>query len=316
MADAVVEATATIGGKVTPFAQPPEPGPPHTQYCLSWDPPYKILALPDGLPAPHGYRWITVEAAAFFRASVAAGGGFSAPSLTSGETAPSYAGPPKGAISRMARVRTAREPRAPRIPRDPRSPRPSRSSRPARPYREPRPDRWPRGKRKRRDPRPPRPSRPPRKTATKDEEFDCWCGYNLATGQNAQFGSPGRFPKGFIPSDMAPGTGGRRAECGIQCGGSMCEGPLAPVLLGLFDLLPDFWRARPEDADGKILGRKLDERRAARKALPPARKRIWSDPKPHVNTGYCCLCGATGGCYSSGGDCRKAAVLQRSKGEC
>jgi hypothetical protein len=85
--------------------------------------------------------------------------------------------------------------------------------------------------------------------------------------------------------------------------------------MALFDTLPDGWLPKITDLDVERASRRFASRREKLKPRVPQRAVVeWEQPRKNSN--YCCICGLTGECWTTGGDCRLMPVLQRSKGEC
>ena len=151
------------------------------------------------------------------------------------------------------------------------------------------------------------------------DEYDYFCGYDLRTGRNAHYGAPLKIKKGDPVPPPAPGTGLRAVSGTWPCGEDQCTGPLAPILEGFWDLLPTAWRPGVPAAQlenfNRINQSYLERRNSRLRPLPPRTPRP-PGPPTSINAGYCCLCGETGLCFTTGGDCRFLPVLQRRHGQC
>lgn len=331
----------TAGGTSTvpPFPAPLRAAEPTTDYWQQDVGPFTIIAVPDGFPGPVGYHRIPEDEAVTALAAAAQGEPIpyiepepdapppgvwqtpfpqpSLPTIPPGEILPAPFLPTPPTPTRPTR-RPAGESQPPRTPRPPRPPRPPRAERPPRPPRAPYPSRPPRRPRRPRRPRAARPPRRPRKPGTKRAaQCDSFCGYNLETGCNAHSGGPFQVCRGDPPPTAAPGTGLRRVTPGYACGFDDCLCRAKP----LEDLLKYWFPDRPLPKSA------LDPRPPTTERLEKLRRRrLRPPPQPGGPTGapitttttgsYCCVCGTTGACFSTAGDCRLLPVLQRSKGQC
>lgn len=121
------------------------------------------------------------------------------------------------------------------------------------------------------------------------------------------------------PPSNVPGAFYVLSNPTYPCCENRCQGPLAPILETLADLLPAGWRFQNDPR--KDVQKEYDRRRLVRQnlrpmpALPAPRPGI-SPPIP-LGRARCCECTYERACLYNGVDCRVInGYLQRLRGEC
>jgi hypothetical protein len=145
--------------------------------------------------------------------------------------------------------------------------------------------------------------------------FDYYCPIGNADGKNRLFGAGIAVPKGGPPPADGADFTMVLNDPGAACSDHRCSGLFAPILTKLYDMLPSGWR--PGVNPGLIRKqRERNEERRRRYKLVGGRV-VRRNPLPNASGVVgCCLCGDTGGCWSSGVDCRLLPWKQRRLGQC
>lgn len=122
--------------------------------------------------------------------------------------------------------------------------------------------------------------------------------------------------KGYPPPPLPEGLFWVRNPTPYACTALGCSGPLSDLLEGFFNLLPKSWRPVLNPQLVEQAEKQVDYLRRRRSRLPQPRTAEQLASPSGVQRGYCCLCGDTGACFTTMGDCRVAGVLQRRLGQC
>lgn len=143
-----------------------------------------------------------------------------------------------------------------------------------------------------------------------------------ATGRCAHLGGCWHTPEGSgppPPPHNVPGAFYVLSNPTFPCCQNRCQGPLAPILETLADLLPRGWRYQNDPRnDPPAVVERQKAIRVNLKPLPFVPTAIPSITPPlPIGRKRCCECGPTGGCWYNGVDCRLLnSYLQRMRGEC